>query len=219
MGQTRSLGQGYRHLPHALKKWYPWLYPNPRGEDVSICFISSFIHSFHKHLLSLFPVFSSSQVGEVPARESHRPAGFGISHIRGPCAHKWTLQHPCPTLGLSCFLASFSTFCMSFNRLWASSFCISLLGPLGPCYQLSSPLPGLQETLGRWSPDAQGCGSEHSSPRSDAGAGLHVKAFRGSWPDLVPGWTDWLGGLHMPSLHPCLPTGRCTGTLISGPVS
>lgn len=37
---------------------------------------------------------------------------------------------------------------------------------------------------------------QYSSPGSDAGAGLHVKVFRGSWPDLVPGWTDWLSGLH-----------------------
>lgn len=36
---------------------------------------------------------------------------------------------------------------MSFNRFRASFFCVSLLGPLGPCYQLYSLFPGLQETL------------------------------------------------------------------------
>lgn len=76
-------------------------------------------------------------------------------------------------------------------------------------------LPGLQETLpwedGLLMPRGVGLMAyQYSSPRSNAGAGLHVKAFRGSWLDLVPGWTDWLGGLHMPSPLPCLPTGRCT---------
>lgn len=46
---------------------------------------------------------------------------------------------------------------------------------------------------------------QSSLPGNDSGPGLHRKAFRRSWPNLVPGRTNWFSGLHMPLPHLCLP--------------
>lgn len=115
-----------------------------------------------------------------------------------------TLFH---ALRLNCFLLSLSTSCISIAIPQALGI-IPLDFPSG--YQLSVPFLGLQEALGRWSPEAWYMGvmaHQSSLPGNDSGPGLHRKAFRRSWPSLVPGRTNWFSGLHVPLPHLCLPAG------------
>ena len=66
----------------ASQKWRPWvLPPQTWGRGCWHLVYSFVLHSFNKHLLSLFAMLSSFQVGEVPAQGT---ADFDISLVQGP---------------------------------------------------------------------------------------------------------------------------------------